>query len=72
MNAEVNIFDIQKQGKEKFGSSIASYNIKSNIRAIDSSGNRSEIFTGHDDGTINFTNSKNGSPICIYNHYRLS
>ena len=64
VDGEICIFNVQKQGREKFTQVNASYESKPKIRAIAWSNSRSEGFLGDDDGVITFMNEKNGAPIC--------
>lgn len=61
---EVNVFDLDKPGKEKLAKCNATLLGKDKIRAITWSSKRAEIMSGTADGSITFWNAVEGKAIC--------
>jgi hypothetical protein len=57
------LIDLQKPGKEKYAHNIASLTGKLKVRHIVWSSNRSEIYSGAEDGTVAFMDAKKAAPI---------
>lgn len=56
-NGEINVFDLDKPGREKLAKLNATLYGKEKIRAVTWSAKRTEIMTGNADGSITFWNA---------------
>lgn len=65
-NGEICVFNVQKEGKEKFTAVNASFKVDKKIRKIAWANERKEGILGDQDGVITFINEKNGEAICKY------
>lgn len=63
-DGEINVFDLDKPGREKLAKLNATLHGKEKIRAITWSAKRAEIMTGTGDGSITFWNAVEGKTIC--------
>lgn len=64
-DGELNVFDLDKPGREKLAKMNATLMGKDKVRAISWSAKRAEIFSGHSDGSITFWNAVEGKPIYV-------
>lgn len=64
-DGELNVFDLDKPGREKFAKMAATLRGKEKVRAICASDKRNEIYTGTEDGNITFWDAPQGKQICI-------
>lgn len=64
-DGELNVFDLDKPGREKLAKLNATLSGKDKVRAISWSAKRAEIFSGHADGSITFWNAVEGKPIYV-------
>ena len=65
-NGEINVFDLDKPGREKLAKLNATLYGKDKIRAVTWSAKRAEIMTGSSDGSITFWNAVEGKSICNF------
>ena len=63
-DGELNVFDLDKPGREKYAKMTAFMKGKEKVRAITWAPKRSEIITGTEDGSITFWNALEGKSIC--------
>lgn len=63
-NGEINVFELDKPGREKLAKLNATLYGKEKIRAITWSAKRAEVITGNADGSITFWNAVEGKSIC--------
>ncbi len=63
-DGELNLFDLDKPGREKLANCNATYKGKSKVRAIAWTGKRLEIIAGSADGSITFWDAVSGKSIC--------
>lgn len=65
-DGEINVFDLDKPGREKLAKLNATLVGKEKIRSVAWSAKRAEIMTGTADGSITFWNAVEGKSICTY------
>lgn len=65
-DGEICAFNIDKPGREKYGSRVASLQGKERVRSIAWSSKRMEIFAGTADGAITFWDLLTGDILCNY------
>ena len=63
-DGELNVFDLDKPGREKYAKMNATLRGKEKVRAITWAPKRAEIVSGYADGTITFWNAVEGKSIC--------
>jgi WD40 repeat protein len=61
----LNVFDLDKPGREKLAKMNATLMGKEKVRAISWSAKRAEIYSGHADGSITCWNAVEGKPIYV-------
>jgi WD40 repeat protein len=71
-DGEINVFDLDKPGREKLAKLNATLVGKEKIRAITWSAKRAEIITGTADGSITFWNAVEGKSICKHPSIKTS
>lgn len=64
-NGEINVFELDKPGREKLAKLNATFYGKEKIRAITWSAKRAEVITGNADGSITFWNAVDGKSIFL-------
>jgi WD40 repeat protein len=70
-DGEINVFDLDKPGREKLAKLNATLHGKDKIRAITWSAKRAEIMTGTADGSITFWNAVEGKTICTLSTIKI-
>lgn len=65
-DGELNVFDLDKPGREKYAKMNATLKGKEKVRAITWSAKRTEIISGTADGAITFWNAVEGKSICKF------
>ena len=64
-DGEINVFDLDKPGREKLAKLNSTLHGKEKIRAVTWSAKRAEIITGTADGSITFWNAVEGKTIYL-------
>ncbi|KRX05178.1 WD40-repeat-containing domain [Pseudocohnilembus persalinus] len=64
-DGEIGVFQLEKPGREKFVKQTASFKGKTNIRFIEWSSSRMEIYVGTKDGTVTVWDVRQAQPIYV-------
>ena len=71
-DGELNVFDLDKPGREKYAKLNATLMGKDKVRSVCWSSKRNEIMCGTADGAITFWNAARGKSICINHPIQMS